>query len=79
MSWLTRLRVVVVVLTGGGPASLTDWWGCAPDWAVDGLRRLCGLDWEHVHDWLCPALGCRCPEPAAAPTHLDAPAAAVLA
>lgn len=58
---LARARAVLVVLTGGGPALLTDWYQAIPAHLMRRLLRdVARLDAANVHDWLCDAGLCPC-------------------
>jgi len=59
--FLARARDVVLILTGGGPALLTDWYDAIPPQAMRWLlANVARLRAEDVHEWLCDAGLCPC-------------------
>lgn len=61
MDWL------LLVLRAATGAPLTTLWGTAPDGLLRATGRRWGITPAAAHEWLCPALGCRCAALAAAP------------
>lgn len=42
--------------------NLTDLWLVLPEWLFRLIQRWLGVSDEALHEWLCDALGCRCPD-----------------
>lgn len=75
-TFLGRARFALLVLTGGGPALLTDWNNVVPAHVRRWMLVRLGLDPANVCEWMCEFGLCPCGSSVDAE---EAPAAAVVA